>query len=169
MLRAAHSAPARFVSDFERSAKIIMKRIIITLGLALVFAHASRAEPENYGRYWKDLPEAARNTYVIGFRDGGSNAFLVASIEWLPPEESLTTAGSPRRERVRKKTMTMFTSDILVPVMNEIYKDPANAFIGFKEVLFLARDKLLGEDVNSAIIEARKKAIRDQEYIKPKE
>lgn len=43
--------------------------------------------------------------------------------------------------------------------MNEVYKEPANSYISFKNMIYIAMDKLSGGSIEKALEEARKSAI----------
>jgi hypothetical protein len=58
------------------------------------------------------------------------------------------------------------TSLSSVPVVTEIYRDPANAFLEPLTVVFLARDKLSGEDIGTALLKARKEVLEKYEAAK---
>ena len=132
--------------------------------LAVVLTSSSpAAEFIHYGRYWQSLPNQAREIYVNGVVDGVSYAYFEAAERWLPWNEFYANPPLEKIERVRKKVFPMLDTDVLVPVMTDLYKDPANAFIDMRSILFLARDKLQGQKIEDALVEARKLAIKRQE------
>lgn len=136
--------------------------------LALIVMTATSAvraaDPFNYGRYWLSLSVEAHSAYVDGVVDGINHAFKQAAAEWLESGERFRE--SERVERARKKIFPMFGRDTLLPVMFDLYKNPANAFVDPVTVLYLSRDKLLGESIDRALVDARKRAIENHELNK---
>ena len=98
--------------------------------------------------------------YARGIVDGVNRAYANAGQEWLPGEWLTST---PRVERVRKRVFPILDAEAIVPVMSELYQDPANAFVSTTDTFYLARDRLLGENISSMLLDARKKAIENSE------
>jgi hypothetical protein len=142
-----------------------MKPPIVFVLLHIICAGISSAEPYNYGRDWVELSAPTRSAYVNGVIDGVNLAFDESQREWLPASENHAQPPSPQVERVRKRIFTMFEPATLVPVMTDLYRDPANALLPFRSVLYLARDKLLGENIDAALISARKEAVRNWDVL----
>ena len=101
----------------------------------------------NYGRQWNGWSNASRSVYLEGFVDGQSNTFLALSND-LP---------AARREPLRLQTFTFYEADALRDVMTNLYKDPSNTYIRYNSMLYIARDKLGGKDVEPALRLAREK------------
>lgn len=55
-------------------------------------------------------------------------------------------------------------SSAIREVMTNLYADPANTYIAWDRMLYLARDKLMGKDISQALIDARKDAQKQYEY-----
>jgi hypothetical protein len=141
-----------------------MRTRILTSILALSLTSSlAAAEFFNFGRHWLALTTQAREIYVAGVVDGVSYAYFEAAESWLPSNEIYANPPSEKVERVRKKVFPMLADEALVAVMTDLYKDPANGFIDRRSLLFLARDKLLGQKIDDALVEARKSAIDRQE------
>lgn len=101
----------------------------------------------NYGRQWNGWSNVSRSVYLEGFVDGQSNTFLALTND-LP---------AARREPLRLKTFTFYEADALRDVITNLYKDPANTFIRHDSLLYIARDKLSGKDIEPALRLAREK------------
>lgn len=144
-----------------------MKTMVLGVLLALCAPDAVRAgEIFNYGKYWSQLPPVARSAYVDGVVDGGSHAYTEAASEWLPPGETTKKPEPEKVANVRKKIFIMVDRDPIIAVMTDLYKDPANTFIDTKDMLYIARDKLLGEKIDDRLVSARKKAVESHESLK---
>jgi hypothetical protein len=52
-----------------------------------------------------------------------------------------------RRDRLRKETFTFYDTSALLDVMTSLYADPANTYIAYTSMVYIARDKLAGKDV----------------------
>ena len=145
-----------------------MKAIVLGIMLALwgVPDAVLSGEMFNYGKHWLQIPPVARFAYIDGFVDGGNCAYHAAVSEWLPRGELGNNPESEKVAKVRKKTLIMLTPNAIIPVMTDLYKDPANAFIRTRDILFLARDKLLGEKIDDRLVSARREAVKSHEAFK---
>lgn len=86
-----------------------------------------------------------RSIYLEGFRDGQSRTYF-AVMNDLPVA---------RREPLQLATFTTYDTDVLGNVMTSLYADPANTYIQNDDMVYLARDKIGGKDVESALRDAR--------------
>ncbi|NKE72170.1 hypothetical protein [Candidatus Manganitrophus noduliformans] len=143
---------------------------IIVLGILLVLCaipdKGRAGDMFNYGRYWSQLPPIARSAYVEGIVDGGSHAYFQAASEWLPPGEIIKKPEPEKVGIVRKKVFIMVDPNTIISVITDLYKDPANTFIDTVDMLYIARDKLLGEKIDDRLVSARKKAVESNEQLK---
>ena len=46
--------------------------------------------------------------------------------------------------------------EVIRDIMTDLYKDPANTYISFKNMIFIAKDKLSGKPIEDKLIEERK-------------
>ena len=107
----------------------------------------------NYGLEWKAWSDGSRSIYLDGFVDGQSNTYL-AVLNDLPQE---------RREALRLETFTFYDRDSIRDVMTNLYADPANTYITHNAIVYIARDKLSGKDVEPILRIAR---LKDRGYVK---
>jgi hypothetical protein len=103
-------------------------------------------ELANYGRAWKAWSNRDRLIYLRGFVDGQNHTSMSLQND-LPAD---------RRDRLVQQTFTFYKSDALVEVMTSLYSDPANTFITPAAMLYIARDKLAGKDIEALLRSARK-------------
>jgi hypothetical protein len=101
----------------------------------------------NYGRQWNAWSNGSRSTYLGGFVDGQSQTYM--SLEGDLPAE--------RRERLRLQTFTFYNTSALVDVMTSLYSDPANTYIAYGSMIYIARDKLAGKNFEVLLRTARQK------------
>jgi len=101
----------------------------------------------NYGREWNAWSNGSRSIYLEGFVDGQSHTYLLLQND-LPTE---------RREPLRLQTFTFYESGALRDVMTSLYSDPANTYIAYDSMVYIARDKLGGKDIEVALRNARQK------------
>jgi hypothetical protein len=101
----------------------------------------------NYGRQWNAWSNRDRSIYLIGFVDGQSQTYI--SLEDDLPAE--------RRERLRLQTFTFYNTSTLRDVMTSLYSDPANTYIAHGSMVYIARDKLGGKDIEVLLRTARQK------------
>lgn len=106
----------------------------------------SGQELVNYGRRWNAWSGESRSIYLEGFVDGQSHTYLLLTND-LPKD---------RRESLRMQTFTFYDGSAIRDVMTSLYSDPANTYITFDSMVYIARDKLAGQDIESRLREARK-------------
>ena len=136
-----------------------MTRPLLSVAVIILASFASanisaQDELVNYGRDWKRWPNAARSIYLDGFIDGQSKTYFALRAD-LPPN---------RQEPLRNETFTFYGTDALRDVMTSFYSDPANTYISFGSMIYVARDKLSGKDVEPMLREARKSG---RGYVRP--
>ena len=107
----------------------------------------------NYGQEWNTWSNGSRYVYLEGFVDGQSNTYA-AVLGDLPQE---------RREPLRLQLFTFYGAQALRDVMTSLYADPANTFIRYDSMVYIARDKLSGKDTESMLRSARE---HDRGYVK---
>lgn len=143
----------------------LMKNLMFCLALLFASAPVQGAEPHQYGRYWQDLSKEMKEQYVIGFKDGVSNAlYHVRAKAYLE--------GDPKNQKDLKlvedvmKVLTNIHSGarVLADVMTDLYKDPANTYIPPTELLIIAQAKLDGKSIDPMLQEQRKLATETQKY-----
>lgn len=132
------------------------RQVTFAFILLLLLACSAVAQPcqdqvnkINFGRRWQSWSEGMRLLYIDAFRDGQSETYLAF-------DESLHLPAEPR-ERLRKALFLFYDSDVLGPVMTDLYKAPANTFISLSAMIYIARDKLSGEDVEPNLRYARQR------------
>ena len=102
----------------------------------------------NYGAKWSAWSMAERLAYFDGLIAGGSRMFLAATFNF-------TEMAAEQRECLRQTFAVMYDSAILIAVVNDLYNDPANTFISNSAMVFIARDKLDGKDIEMRLRSAR--------------
>lgn len=100
-----------------------------------------------FGTEWLSWSENERSVYLRGLIDGN---IVLLKYTFTKPE--------PERQQILdyfKATALQYKPDALVPVMTSLYRDPANVFIRYNSMIFIARDKLSGADVEGQLRQAR--------------
>ena len=100
----------------------------------------------NYGREWSVWSNGSRSIYLEGFVDGQSHTYLLLQND-VPAE---------RREPLRLRTFTFYDSTVIRDVMTSLYADPANTYVAFDSMVYIARDKLAGKEIEAALRDARR-------------
>jgi hypothetical protein len=99
----------------------------------------------NYGNEWNAWSNGPRSVYLEGFVDGQSHTYMLLQND-IPAE---------RREPLRLQTFTMYESGALRDVMTSLYSDPANTYVAYDSMVYIARDKLGGKDIEATLRNAR--------------
>jgi hypothetical protein len=125
--------------------------LIVLICLLLLSPHALAEERMNYGSFWLSRQVPWRTAYVVGFQAGIAHASAMLTMQY------------PEKEFIDRFWIDLdleFAPAILVPVVTSLYEDPANSFIAPEEMLYIARDKLRGEDIDNKLTIMRKNAER---------
>jgi hypothetical protein len=69
------------------------------------------------------------------------------------------TPETARVERVRQKYSSAMWSFEFPAVMTDLYRDPANACVALVDMVYIARDRLEGKDVEKSLGDARRRAL----------
>src|SRR5260221_10370939 len=83
-----------------------------------------------YGAQWSNWNEHERSIYLTGMLDG---SMIYVDFILRQPQNV--------QKEVFSKHSVVYDSDVLLPVITTLYQDPANVYIHYRSMLFLARDK----------------------------
>jgi hypothetical protein len=100
-----------------------------------------------------------RDTYLWGFMDGGNSSYTECANVWLKPGEWFKKPESERVKKVREKTAMFFPLESIRDVITDLYKEPANSYINFNKIVYIARNKLRGELIEDQLRDARRSAL----------
>jgi hypothetical protein len=98
-----------------------------------------------YGTRWLAWSELERRIYLFGFVDGGS---VYLDFVFRQPEQV--------RKEVLDRAAVKYDDEVLSPVITSLYRDPANVYIRTDSMVYIARDKLAGQDVEPRLRTARR-------------
>ena len=132
----------------------------------LLISPVHATERFNYGQVWKLWPDYVRDVYLMGFQDGSVYAYFKALHKWLPPGEAFKKPEPQRVKEVRESVFLFVDRSALRDVMTSLYEDPANTYIRWEKIVYLARDKLMGKDISQSLIKARKDAHEEYELLR---
>jgi len=150
-----------------------MKKIIIIFIIVfclLSFMGISCLANFSYGEFWNSIDEESKMAYVAGVREGVEMC-LLQLIDYSPPL-------STDKEAIAKFSTTLennynfialFMKDEMektpnllktfTKIMDDLYKDHANTYIGISNMCIIASRKLRGEPIDSLLRDLRKKAL----------
>jgi hypothetical protein len=137
-------------------------RFTITL-IFLVGVLCSGNEPYKYGVVWKSWSSETREAYVSGMVDGVAAAYFTCVAKLVGFEKINKLPLSKKDEEIRQKLFVRYTQEQIPAVMSDLYKDPANVYVSNQDMLFIARDKIEGKDIEDKIKEARSSAMKNHE------
>jgi hypothetical protein len=119
----------------------------------------------DFGQQWTGANEVARLWYLTGFKDGSADAYQKAfENEFRVPGRTYGQVAG-QFEPVRLVTFTAYDPDVLSRVITDLYRDPANTFISHAGMVYIARDRLDGKNVEPLLREAR---VSKRAYTLPK-
>lgn len=110
----------------------------------------------DYVHTWRSYGDAARTAYILGFMDGEANGnekgrlFFQGKVDKSVIRQWMDTEG----------TFAGHTVGILADAMTHLYDDPANSYLPFAWVLYLAKDRIEGKPIEEKLLEARKHAFQ---------
>jgi len=131
-------------------------KLAIAIIIFAAFQLVDSASPYNYADLWNLWDVTAQEAYISGVVDGIIRAYVTTLLAF----DKFNQNPEPKEiMEVKEKLFVRDTREQIGPVMSDLYKDPANAFIHHIDMFFIARDKIEGKDVATDIIEARKAAM----------
>jgi hypothetical protein len=146
-----------------------MKKLLITVllvGVAIISCPAFSAEIQDYANIWRTWGKDGQAAYIWGFIDGGGHAMQTVMGEIIASDKRSGKIPKQFYENIRIKTATLYDENKIIDIISSLYKDPANSYIWFQDMVYIARDSLNGKDVTKAILEARKSALANYELNK---
>ena len=141
---------------------VVLSFCLATTGIV----QAQGDEPYNYAAHWRAWDAVAREAYIRGVVDATGSTYLLASQEWLGISR-LTAKPEPANvKKVREKVFLREVESQVPSVVTDLYRDPANAYIVLIDMVYVARDKLEGKNIDAAVATARKRAIEVHRFNK---
>ena len=142
--------------------KIIIIFIIAFCLLCFVGISCLAQASLNYGEFWNSLSDREKTIYFIGMRDGiakGGCDCAERFSAYMKEEESRQVGYDFLDEYYQYDQFLSSNRDVIIKVISDLYKDPANTYIYVSEICFLAYRKLKGESIESSLMELRKEAL----------
>jgi hypothetical protein len=132
--------------------------MLLLLGIVLGWNSAFSADIQDYSKIWKAWGKGGQRAYICGFIDGGGYTMRTVLDEIFASDKRGSKVPKLFYENVRIKTATLYDESKIIDIITSLYKDPANSYIWFQEMVYIARDSLSGKDITTAILEARRSA-----------
>lgn len=153
-----------------------MKKFILIFAICcfpLISSSILGLERYNCGKAWKSWFEYERDIYIRGFKDGllKGFSFFLEELKTDQLKQSFITDSEFKFQipdyfkPVIDRINIDIKSDIVEDVVTDLYNDPANTFIGFGDMIYLAIDKLKGERIDEKLIEARRSVERSYQIL----
>ena len=143
-----------------------MKQLTIMLfflGFAITSNPVFSADMQDFGKIWTAWGKEGKTAYIWGFNHGKKHALIIVGNEIFLSHNRGDKVPETFYENIRVNIATLYDTNKIIDVITNLYKDPANSYIWFKDMVYIARDSLSGKDVSNAILEARKGAIANYE------
>lgn len=148
--------------------RMLMKQLTIMLfflGFVITSNSVFSADMQDYGKIWATWGKEGKTAYIWGFNHGKSHALIIVGNEIFLSDKRGDKVPETFYEHIRVQTMTLYDTNKIIDVITNLYKDPANSYIGFNNMFYIAQDSLSGKDVSKDILEARKAAIALADYM----
>ena len=150
--------------------------LIFLLILILSTNLSASGELYNYRETWNSWTDYQRYIYLWGFNDARKQIWVDISsiITEFREDKTLslhelkslidltnkiaiieTNASITDYEEINIG-LQPFDLKVIRDIMNDLYKDPANAYISFQNMIFMAKDKLSGKSIENKLMEERK-------------
>jgi hypothetical protein len=115
----------------------------------------------NYGQLWLELDSTDRNIFLLGLRDG----ILYSGNNILSDD----TSGLKDLSDIKKEMLSVYIFKryndfndnmfVLKDIITSLYKEPANSYIRYIEMIDIAMKRLKGEDIEPLLQKAREEAL----------
>ncbi|MFY9610604.1 MAG: hypothetical protein WAU45_18585 [Blastocatellia bacterium] len=137
---------------------MLLRRALSSICLAILISSTGigQTQPGRYGDLWLRLSDNEKYFYVTGYEEGissflGESIVALAGCDCREPKE----AALNRIQGTFQSVRVDLDSGTVAKVMTDIYKDPANVFIMFPQMVRLAIDKLKGKNIEEDIVRTR--------------
>jgi len=150
--------------------------LIFLLILILSTSLSASGEPYNYRETWNSWTDYQRYIYLWGFSDARKQIWVDISgiIKEFREDKTLSLYELKSLIDLTNKIAIIETNasitdyeeiniglkpldlKVIRDIMNDLYKDPANSYISFQNMIFIAKDKLAGKPIENKLIEERK-------------
>ena len=137
--------------------------LLVIIGAVSICRPAFSGDMQDYGRIWKAWGRKGQTAYLWGFIDGGGCAMQAVMDEIISSDKPGNKIPSTFYDNIRDKTATLYDEAKLIDVISKLYEEPANSYIWFQDMVYIARDSLSGKDVTASILKARKAAVTNYE------
>jgi hypothetical protein len=148
-----------------------MKRVIIIFIIVvclLSFVEISCLAQESWGKAWNSISYLEKQFYLVGMMDGlimCISDFYISTgsyiVELEDYEERMILTASMARSNDLLGLITS-SSEAIINIMNDLYEDPANIFIIYRDIFILSCQKLKGENIEPLLQKARERALQNQ-------
>lgn len=139
--------------------------ILIIVFCLLSFVGVSCLAQESCGKAWNSISYLEKQFYLVGMTDGlimCISDFYVSTgsyiVELEDPEERMILTASMSRSNDLMGLISS-NSEVIINIMDDLYEDPANIYIIYRNIFILACQKLKGENIEPLLQKARKKAL----------
>ena len=150
---------------------------LIFLLILILFANLSASgEPYNYREVWNSWTDYQRYIYLWGFSDARKQIWvdIIEIIKEFREDKTLSLYELKSLIDLTNKISIIETNasitdyeeiniglqpldlKVIREIMNDLYRDPANAYINFEYMAFMAKDKLSGRPIENKLAEKRK-------------
>jgi len=125
-------------------------------------------EPVNWGEFWNSSSGIEKNAYLIGISLGFEKVvsdYMNWGFFYFKEEPENNEIDAEKKSfssifikyyQLQKNISADFNA--IIKIMSDLYKNPANKYIPFSEIIFIACQKLKGEDIEPLLQEARKES-----------
>lgn len=139
--------------------------MLFLLGFAITSNPLFSADMQDYGKIWATWGKEGHTAYIGGFNHGKNHALLIVGNEIFNSNNRGDKVPETFYENIRVNIETLYDTNKIIDVITNLYKDPANSYIAFNNIFYIAQDSLSGKDVSKDILWARKAAIDIANYI----
>jgi hypothetical protein len=138
---------------------VVLYLLLLMPAIATI-CHAQRTEAQT----WQSWSNSVRDVYLSGVKEGAADAYFKAAEQWLAPGEVVKQPEPVRVTKVREAVFFFFDIAAIRDVMTDLYKDPANQYVQLSDMVFIARDKLRGDQIDESLNKARKRGLEAKLY-----
>jgi hypothetical protein len=158
--------------------KNLSKLLFLVLVIILILPTnlSASSGPYNYRETWNSWTDYQRYIYLWGFSDAREQIWVDISsiIKEFREDKTLSLYELKNLIELTNEISIVETNasitdyeeinigfqpldlKVIRDIMNDLYKDPANAYISFKNMAFIAKDKLSGKSIENRLEDERK-------------
>jgi len=135
--------------------RILLVTILCTNQISLAIAAEAITDDTSDAALWRSLTMDGRKGIILGYKLGTLKTYRKTTEYWLATGYFRKKPSANDLARIKAKVYTAADTLTVVGGTSKLYEDPANAYVILQDAIYMAIDRLKGNDIEQQLREAR--------------